>query len=220
VAGALSDQAWADICDAAKRQPAAGTRERLSTVLFEEYPAFAYDRTRVEAVFRQSERMLTNLGAFAEFYRQTWLSHLPEDEAEAIFAGRASAFLSDKIIERDCWSIAKLRQRAEAAWAYARLVRQAHSRRGNVQREWLITELCTCWIWDFHQGEDLPYSVPPSGGAPYGPLIDFLSAAIREVTPDRESLNVFTLRDAILRQRRERENAKQLGFRFPPLITF
>jgi len=219
VAGALSDQAWADICAAVERQPDAGTRERLSIILFEQYPIFAYDRTTLEAALRRAERMLHHLGAFAEFYRQAWLPHLPEDEVEAIFTGRASAFLKNKGIERDCWSIAKLRQRAEATWYYARLIRQAHSARGNVQREWLITELCTCWIWDFHGKEDLPYSVPPGGGKPYGPLIDFLSAAIREVRPDREPPNVFTLRDAILRQRRERENAKQLGFRFPPLIT-
>jgi hypothetical protein len=219
VVGALSDQAWADICTAAQRIPDVGTRERLSTVLFEEYPVFAYDRTRAEAALRRSERMLHHLGAFAEFYRQLWLSHLPEDEVEAIFDGQASAFLGDKGIERDCWSIAKLRQRAEAVWLLARAIRQAHRSHGNVRQEWLITELCTCWIWDFHGKEDLPYSVPPGGGKPYGPLIDFLSAAIREVTPDREPPNLFTLRDAILRQRRERENAKQLGFRFPPLIT-
>jgi hypothetical protein len=219
VARTLTDQAWADICAAAGRTPDAGTRERLSKVLFEEYQVFAYDREDVKAALRRGESMLKHLGAFAELYRQAWFPHLPEDQVEAIFAGRPSAGFDDKNIERDCWSIAKLRQRAEAAWLAARFIRQAHSRHGNVQQEWLITELCTCWIWDFHQGEALSYSIPPKGGEPSGPLIDFLSAAIREVTPGRVPLNAFTLRDAILRQRRERENAKQLGFRFPPLIT-
>ena len=215
----LSDEVWNRICAAAGRIPDAGTRERLATILFEQYPVFHYDREDVKAALRRGESMLKHLGAFAELYRQAWFPHLPEDEVDAIFTGQASAFIDDKNIERDCWSIAKLRQRAEAIWLCARFIRQAHSRHGNVQQEWLITELCTCWIWDFHQGEALSYSIPPKGGEPSGPLIDFLSAAIREVTPGRVPLNAFTLRDAILRQRRERENAKQLGFRFPPLIT-
>ena len=51
MADALSDQAWADICAAAERTPDAGTRERLSTILFKEYPVFHYDRERVARAF-------------------------------------------------------------------------------------------------------------------------------------------------------------------------
>jgi hypothetical protein len=216
VADALSDEAWARICVAAERTPDAGTRERLSEVLFKEYPVFAYDRERVVAALRRSERMLVHLGAFAEFYRQAWLSHLSEDEVDVIFAGRASAFIDDKdkSIERDCWSIAKLRQRAEAAWLTARAVRRAHRGHRNVQQEWLYNQLCTAWLWDFRAPE-LTYSVPSWGGPPYGPLIKFLLAAIREVVKEEQLPSPYALRDAILRERDERENARQLGLRFP-----
>jgi hypothetical protein len=216
VADALSDQAWADICAAAGRPPDVGTRERLSKVLFKDYPVFAYDRERVAAALRQSEQMLIHLGAFAEFYRQTWLPHLPQDEVDAIFASLASAFIDDKdkSIERDCWSIAMLRQRAEAVWLTARAIRRAHRGHRNVQQEWLYNQLCTVWIWDFHEPK-LKYAVPSWGGAPYGPLIEFLLAAIREVVTEEELPSPYALRDAILRERAERENARQLGLRFP-----
>src|SRR5262249_7609564 len=73
-AAALSDEAWARICAAAGKHkppliPDAGTRERLSTILFEEYPAFHYDRERVAAALRRSERMLKNLKRLADDYR-------------------------------------------------------------------------------------------------------------------------------------------------------
>jgi hypothetical protein len=231
MADALSDEAWARICAAAEHTPDAGTRERLSAILFEEYPVFHYDRERVAAALRRSEQMLIHLGAFAEFYRQAWLPHLLEDEVDAIFAGRASAFVvddkaieqdccssakrqRDKAIERDCWSIAMLRQRAEAAWLTARAIRRAHRGHRNVQREWLCNQLCTVWLWDFH-APDLTCSVPSWGGAPYGPLIEFLRAAIREVVAEEELPSPYALRDAIRREGAERENARQFGLRFP-----
>jgi hypothetical protein len=221
VAGVLSDQAWAAICAAAGQHkppliPDAEARERLSKVLFKDYPVFAYDRERVAAALRRSEQMLIHLGAFAEFYRQAWLPHLLEDEVDAIFAGRASVFIDDKdkSIERDCWFIAKLRQRAEAAWLTARAVRRAHRGHRNVQQEWLFNQLCTAWLWDF-RAPKLTYSVPSWGGPPYGPLIEFLRAAIPEVVTKEELPSPYALRDAILRERDERENARQLGLRFP-----
>ena len=221
MAGVLSDQAWAAICAAAGQHkppliPDAEARERLSKVLFEDYPVFAYDRERVAAALRRSEQMLIHLGAFAEFYRQAWLPHLPQDEVDVIFAGRASAFIDDKdkSIERDCWSIAMLRQRAEAAWLTARAIRRAHRGHRNVQREWLCNQLCTVWLWDFH-APDLTCSVPSWGGAPYGPLIEFLRAAIREVVAEEELPSPYALRDAIRREAAEREKARQFGLRFP-----
>jgi hypothetical protein len=44
---ALSDQAWAEICAAAKRPPDAEARTVLAAILFDEYPAFAYPREHV-----------------------------------------------------------------------------------------------------------------------------------------------------------------------------
>jgi hypothetical protein len=218
---ALSDQAWADICAVAERTPDAETRERLSIILFKQYPTFAYDRERVKAALRLSELMLQHLGWFAELYRQVWLPHLPEDEVDAIFAGRASAFVVDdkaieqdcyskrqrQAIERDCWAIAMLRQRAEAAWLTARAVRRANARRASVQHEWLYNQLCTVWLWDFDAL--LTYSVPSRGGPPYGPLIAFILAAAGLVMPEPPSPE--TVRDAIDRERMERENARQLS---------
>lgn len=236
MADALSDEAWARICAAAGQHkppliPDAGTRERLSKVLFKDYPVFTYDRERVAAALHRSERMLTHLGAFAEFYRQAWLPNLPQDEVDAIFTGLASAFVVDdkaieqdcdptgklrqrQAIERDCWAIAMLRQRAEAAWLTASAIRRAYRGHRNVQQEWLYNQLCTAWLWDFRAPE-LTYAVPSKGGAPYGPLIEFLRAAIREVVAEEELPSPYALRDAIRRERDERESARQLSLRFP-----
>jgi hypothetical protein len=192
MAGALSDQAWAGICTAAERTPDAGARARLSTILFEEYPAFAYDPERVAAALRRSERMLKHLGALAADYR---VQFSDDDDVRT---------------ERDLWCLEMLRQRAEAVWLVARAIRRAHRGHRNVQREWLCSQLCTIWLYDFHA--PLTYSVPSWGGPPYGPLIAFMQAAIREVVSEDEELpSPAAIRDAILRERDERENARQLG---------
>jgi hypothetical protein len=213
VAGPLSSKAWADICAAAGRAPDAGTRERLSTILFEEYPAFAYDRERVKAALRQGELMLKHLDAFAKEYRPIWLPRLSEDQAGAIFTGRASAVLTDKSIERDCWAIAKLRQRAEGLWLFARAIRRAHVGKKSVQHEWLYHRLCTIWLDHFH-APDLRYSRAHAGGDPYGPLIAFMLLAMRQIMPEAKLPAPETVSDGIDRERRERENAKQLYFSF------
>ena len=206
---------------AAEYSPDDGTRERLSKVLFEDYSVFAYDRARVAAALRRSEQMLIHLGAFAEFYRQAWLPELPQDEVDAIFAGLASPYIVDdkaieqdcsskrqrQALERDCWAIAMLRQRAEAAWLTARAIRRAHARRVNVQHEWLYNQLCTVWLWDFHA--PLTYRRPSLGGDPYGPLIAFMLAAAGLVMSEPPSPE--TVRDAIDRERDERESARQLS---------
>ena len=233
MADALSDEAWARICAAAGQHkpplnPDAGTRERLSKVLFKDYPVLTYDRERVAAALHRSERMLTHLGAFAEFYRQAWLPDLPHDEVDAIFAGLASPFVPEDVAsdsanqprrtdyrtERDLRSIAALRQRAEAAWLTASTIRRAYRGHRNVQQEWLYNQLCTAWLWDF-RAPKLTCSVPSWGGAPYGPLIEFLLAAIREVVGEEELPSPYALRDVIRREQDERENARQLGLRFP-----
>src|SRR5262245_39746769 len=225
MAGALSDQDWTDICTAADRTPDAEARKRLSTILFKEYPAFAYDRKRVAVAYKRAEQMLKHLNALAELYRETYAPQLPLDQFEAILAGRASAFVAADVksgqtddeteaarnvavkTEYDLSCLAGLRRRPEALWLAARAIRRANARRANVQREWLYNQLCTVWFWDFHAL--LTYSVPSRGGPPYGPLIAFILATAGLVMPEPPSPE--TVRDAIDRERMERENARQLG---------
>jgi len=202
VADALSDQAWADICAAAERTPDAGTRERLSTILFKEYPVFHYDRERVARAFKNSTRMLKCLAAFETAY-QTEFTLVDE-------AARADAVTNTVRVTPDLWAIEGLRKQALGLWLYARAIRRANARRANVQHEWLYDRLCAVWLYDFHA--PLNYSVPSRGGPPYGPLIAFILAAAGLVMPEPPSPE--TVRDAIDRERMERENARQLGFYF------
>src|SRR5262249_10259307 len=191
MAGALSDAAWAAICTAAESRPDAGTRERLSTI-FEQYPVFTYDPKRTLAIIRRSERMLRQLDAFAAGYHEQFSG---DDDVQT---------------EHDLWCIAAPRRRVEAVWLAACAIRRAHRGHQNVQREWLYNQLCTVWLWDFHAPE-LTVRVPPLGGPPYGPLIAFLLAAIREVVSEEELPSPYALRDAIRRERDERQTARQLG---------
>jgi hypothetical protein len=202
VADALSDEAWAGICVAAERTPDAGTRERLSKILFEEYPAFAYDRKRVARAFKNSTRMLKCLAAFEAAY-QTEFTLVDE-------AARANAVTDTVRVTPDLWAIEGLRKQALGLWLYARAIRRANARRANAQHEWLYDKLCMVWLYDFHA--PLHYSVPSRGGPPYGPLIAFILAAAGLVMSEPPSPE--TVRDAIDRERMERENARQLGFYF------
>ena len=208
MADALSDEAWARICAAAERTADAGTRERLSIILFEEYPAFHYDRKRVAVAYKRAEQMLKHLDALAELYRQAFLPRLPVDQFRALLTGRASPIgFEDVRAERDLCSIAALRLRAEDDWLTARAIRRANARRANVQHEWLYNRLCTVWLNDFHA--PLTYRRPSRGGDPYGPLIAFMLAVAALVMP--ESPSPETLRAAIDDERMGRENARQLG---------
>jgi len=208
VADALSDEAWARICAAAGQHkppltPDTETRERLSTILFEEYPAFHYDRERVARAFKNSKRMLKCLAAFEAAYR-TEFSLVDE-------AARAGAMTNTVRVTPDLWAIEGLRKQALGLWLYARIIRGAHARRANVQREWLYNQLCTVWLNHFHAPE-LKYSRPGKGGNPYGPLIGFILAAAGLVMPELPAPE--TVADAIDREDIERENAKQLSFYF------
>src|SRR5262249_48930275 len=196
---ALSDQAWANICAAAGRSPDAGTRERLSTILFEEYPVFHYDRKRVARAFKNSKRMLKRLAAFEAAYRTEFTL---VDEA-----ARADAVTNTVRVTPDLWAIEGLRKQALGLWLYACAIREAHARRANVQRAWLYNQLCTVWLRDFDA--PLTYSVPSRSGPPYGPLIAFILAAAGLVMSEPPSPE--TVRDAIDRERMERENARQLS---------
>ena len=139
----------------------------LSTILFEEYPAFAYDRERWRDAAKQAARMLKHLDAFAELYRRTCAPDFPLDQLEAILAGRAKPFLEDKKTEGDLWCMSRVRRRPEAIWLAADAIRRANARNSSTQREWLYHRLCGVWLDHFHAPR-LTYSVPSKGGAPYG----------------------------------------------------
>jgi hypothetical protein len=219
----LSDEAWAAICAAAGRkhppddetaasilirgEPASSARAAVSAILFEEYPAFAYDREHIAQARERSRRMLKLLAELAELYRQTYLPDLPVDELKAILTGRAQPWIVDDLkTERDLRGIALLRRRPEALWLVACAIRRAHAHKKSVQWEWLIHRLCGVWLDCFH-GE-LTFTVPPLGGAPRGPAIEFLRAAISQVEPEPSPA---TVRDGMRRERAERENARQMA---------
>jgi hypothetical protein len=208
VAATLSDQAWTSICAAARRTPDAEARAELSKILFDEYPGFSYHRERVAEAFKRSQRMLKQLDDFAELYRQSWLPKLPFDQFQAVLAGRAMVLTGDVKTEAHFYWLAQLRSRAEAEWLTARVMRAANARKANVQRAWLYHQLCS--VWRDHFEGDLTYTVPPLGGPPHGQLIDFIVAAFRQVVSVDALPAAETVRDAIDREKRERENLRQL----------
>jgi hypothetical protein len=206
---ALSDDAWARICEAAKRDPDADARAELERVLFEEYPGFARNRERVDAALRQSERMLKRLDAFATLYWWTWAPDLPPDEFHAILDGRSDAFFpANKKTEADLWCMKILRRRPLATWLACRAFRRDSEGRRNPLRGFLVSRLCSIWLYNFG-GRVLTVTIPPLGGEPGGPLIEFLLAAMREVVPPHELPRREALRDAIDRERQEHERARQ-----------
>jgi hypothetical protein len=210
VADALTDEAWAKICKAARLTPDAEARSALATLLFEEYPAFAYDRERWATNHQRSERMLKHLAEFAELYRQAWLPHLLVDELQAIIAGHASALKTDVRTEADLYWIKMLWRRPEHVWLAARAIRRANKGQRNQQREWLYHRLCGIWLDHFH-ANDLTVTIPPWGGPPEGPLIEFMLATMRQIMPPSElPKSTETLRYAIDRERKERNNVAQL----------
>jgi len=216
----LPEQVWADICAAAERAglaPEPEARPVLSLILFKQYPAFVYDRERVKTALRETEQMLKYLAAFAELYRQRWWPELPENEFKVILDGRAEPFISsNKKTEHDLWSIARLRRRPLGLWARCRVIRNANARKANVQREWLISRLCGVWL-DHFNGQHLGVNRPSQGGKPYGPLIDYLLVAMRVVIPDSALPDPETLDDAITRESKERESARQLKLKLSEL---
>jgi hypothetical protein len=191
----VSDQGWADTCAAAGRTPGDEVRAELAAVLFDEYPAFAYDRKRALAARNRAERMLKNLAAFAADHQ----AQFPRaDEIKT---------------ERDRFYIERLRRRAEAVWLIARKFKRLRSKtkgaRGrrvhaqHVQREMLYTGLCAIWLYRFGMPE-LSYSRPTGGGAPSGPLIRFMLACMRQIMPGDALPRPDTVAHAIERERAER----------------
>lgn len=219
----LPDEAWRQVCAAAEGAglvPDTEARALLSVVLFEEYPAFTYDRERTAEAIADAEKMLKRIDAFAQMYWQRWRPALSPEDFKAILEGRAEAFAPEDVrLQRDFWSISRLRRRPMSLWCAARAIRRASP--ANPQREWVISRLCDIWLNNFG-GQHLGVRRPSTGGKPYGPLIDYLLAALRQVI-DGDLPDAETLKDHITRERRERDRARQLQLflkeRFKPPVT-
>ena len=93
-----------------------------------------------------------------------------------------------------------------AVWQYAHHLRVANSRNENTQRAMLYRSLCTVWLDHIHT--ELKYSrpSPPKRGKPYGPPIDFILTAMRQVMPEDALPDPEAVSDAIDRYRWEREH--------------
>jgi hypothetical protein len=182
---ALTDAAWIAICEATRLLPDADTRAEMSAVLFLEYPHMAYNRERIATEYRLAKRMLHQLDVIAE-------------EADEL------------LMEHHRFYLDRLRGRALAYIFGCEARRRANAGRRDSQREFLISRLCGIWLYNFG-APDLTVTVPPLGGPPRGPLIKFLLVAMSQIMPRRELPSAEALRDLIDRERRARENAKQLG---------
>jgi hypothetical protein len=232
--GALSDQEWLEIREAARLIPDDGARAEMDACLFVKYPGMTYNRERVAAALRRWTRMLKHLDAAAELYWQG-LPHLPRDEFEAILERRACAWLPGDVTEldekveatadpaddpeavlqekdrgrllteRDLHYIATLHSRALAHVLACQALRRGNRGKEDPQQVCLISWLCGIWLNYFH-APDLTFTVPPLGGEPRGPLIDFLRAAMSKVMTVPSP---HTLRRAIERERAERENLRR-----------
>ena len=197
MAGALTDGGWLEICEAAAGLiPDADARGELSACLFVEYPALAYDRKTVAATLRRSTACLKYCNRLAALYREV------EPRPDNIMT------------ERDLYFIKILYRRALAHMLACKAIRRANAKRKDSQREWLVSRLCGIWLNNFN-APDLTVTVPPTGGPPRGPLIAFLITTMRQIMPSAVP-SPATLRDTIDRERKERENAKQLKLQLPP----
>ena len=191
VADKHSDQAWADICAAAKpHRPDAEARVVLSTVLFEEYPVFAYDRERVAMRKKRAKRMLETLEAFTADYCTEF--ELTDD------ATRVDAVTNTARIKPDLWCVEKLRQRVEAVLVYAEVIRRANARRQSNQLAMLYHRLFTVWFDHFGRAK-LTYSYIAK--KPAGPLVDFILTAMRQIMPKDALPSREAIRDNIDSQR-------------------
>jgi hypothetical protein len=191
---ALTKTAWAKICAAAGRKPAAEAEARatLSRILYDEYPAFAYNRERVAKDIERAQQMLKQIDAFAKLYRQTFLPDLPVDQFEAILTSRASPFVANDVkAERDLWGIAGIRRRVLAKLQGALAQQEANNRNKSEQRAWLYHWLCEVWL-DHFEGPELPPVGPPRT-----PLVNFMLAAMRLVMLPRDLPKSGTVRDNI-----------------------
>lgn len=228
----LTDQEWLEIREAARLSSDDDARAEMDACLFVLYPGMIYNRDRVAASLRRWTRMLKHSHAFATLYWQDRLPDLLRDEYEAIIERNACFWVPrkrkrepddvtterepedvtteydpprDVTTERDVHYIVTLRTRALAHLDACRALRRANRGKEDPQQVCLISWLCGIWLNYFH-APDLTFTVPPLGGEPRGPLIDFLRAAMGKVMT---APSPHTLRRAIERERAEREKAKQ-----------
>jgi hypothetical protein len=194
----LSDETWAEICAAAARHnpplsPDPQGRAEMLACLIGEYPNLAYDRERVAVTLRLWGPVLRHIEALAKLYQRVPVR--PDDIMQ----------------ERDLFYLDRLHRHALSQVLGCRALRRANRGKRDSRQEWLVSRLCGIWLIEFG-APDLGFTIPPLGGEPGGPLIDFLRAAMRQVMPTPPS--PYTLRRAIERERDDREGAKQLRFYF------
>jgi hypothetical protein len=193
----LSARAWIEICEAARLIPDADARAEMSAILFVEYPGMNFDRAHVRDMHDRALKIGKQAAKLAMLIR-----------AQMNKRRRVPAAEDDALWRNLCCVNVVLRSTRLHVLGY-RAIRRAYRGRKDARQEWLVSQLCGIWLDHFH-APGLTYSVPSRGGPPHGPLIAFLQAAMRRVlhvTPNAE-----TLRDAIDRERVERENARQLRF--------
>jgi hypothetical protein len=194
---ALTNTAWTKICAAAKpHTPDADARAVLSKVLFESYPAFAYDRERVATDAKRAERMLKHLDAFEADYRVQFPSGVWKTDRNY----EIKRNIANKT-ERDLLCLEGLRRRTEDVLLVAHTLQDANAARRNEQHAMLYHWLCEVW---------LSYFEPelPNVGPPRTPLVNFMLAAMRLVMPKRELPQPDTVRDAIDRQYKGRASLR------------
>ena len=200
----LTNTAWAKICAAAGRRPTAEAEARatLSKLLFDEYPAFTFDRERVATAAERAERMLKHLAAFEADYRVQFPSGVWKTDQDY----EIKRHIANQI-ERDLWCLEGLRRRTEDVLLVAHTLRDANDRRRNVQRAMLYHWLCNVWL-DYFQGPVRPPVRPelPPVGPPRTPLVNFMLAAMRLVMPRLPEPD--TVRANIERERRERASLR------------
>jgi hypothetical protein len=211
MAGALTDEAWAEICAAAKRHdppltPDADTRAEISAVLFYEYANMRIPRERMAKIVAKgaAPSMLRAIDKFAAKYRQLWQPHRSVEEFRANVEGFASP-LADPRTQAHIFGMKILRRFVLANLEASKFIRAAYPKNMRSEREWLYFRLCKIWLDHFH-APYLTYTVPSLGGPPCGPLIEFLQAAMRQVMPEPSP---ETLRDAIDRVGADIEHNKQ-----------
>jgi hypothetical protein len=207
----LTDAEWLAIGAAAKLIPDAEARGELSACLFSEYPNMRYDREGVAAALRHWQRVLRHVAALAKLYG---CEGSPADPKFILRTYREAVARGDDILrERDLSYLYRLHQRASARVIGCQRIRRANKGHQDPQRAWLVSRLYGIWLINF-QGRDLRIEVPVWGGAPRGPLVRYLFAAMRLVVPKSDLPSAWTLADAIRQEQAERENAKQLRLKF------
>jgi hypothetical protein len=194
----LTNTAWRKVCAAAAPHqpvPEAEARAALAAILSEEYPQKPYEHTI--ATIKRATRMLKNLAAFEADYRAEFPSGVWKTDRNY----EIKRNIANKT-ERDLSCLKDLRRRTGDVLLLAR----ARQRTRHQQHGMLYFRLCQLWLDHFQPGSELP----PKGRF-CTPLVNFILAAMRLVVPPSELPQPETVRDAIERERTERENLKPGG---------